>query len=644
MVPPGMWTDPGNLSAVFNWTTGTISYTDQTTGNPVTGVPIFYIVDAWMDPTQLNTIFKGGFTGELPGDYGVPFPTGNYMCGRCHLTGYQFDSSGPEPTDYKGNRISDADFGRIPSDFLAMPGPVGIANCTDPTGTHCTSSWYLDAIQCERCHVDIVNQAGGHNCYIGGVYNPTYTTYAACTAAGGAYTVNKPTNDAATKVCIECHRQETYDTVGNAINLTTSLAISGFACSDGVSTTQAACLAGGGAWMLEATALDGAGQFFDTNPGQTFLNSPHARFTGTLAQNVQNSADLSVVVTGTYSSKFGSPNQGGCTTCHDVHQSVVKAVGAATPVKATCDSCHTGNGDPNAAQVVTTNHPTGSGTPAECSNCHMPSGTTGSYHLMRINIDPNYSTFPNATQYAAGQTYPNTAPDGTFAGAVWIDIDLACGQCHGGDNNTALQTNSTLSVNGAPYLNKKTLAGYAARMHIGAPAPGTVSKKPTASNSVSQSGWAVYVKDSSTTNPPTDGCSATVTWGDGASTTQACGTTFTKTYQTLGTWAVIETVTDTTNTLSRSAAPAEVTVPLTYTVSGKVVDTDGKTTIPLTQIYLYGANGETYAAMTASDGAFSITKVNYDTYTMHVVKSTYTFPLSKVNVTGPTNVGTIQAQ
>ena len=490
MVPPGMWTDPGNLSATFDWSTGTVTYSPwlgTVLGTPSTA-PLFYIVDAWMDPTEMNSIFSGGFTGELPGDYGVNFPAGNYMCGRCHMTGYQFDNSGPQPTDYLGNPIPDSVFSRIPADFIAMPGPVGAGSCTDPTsatglpgsGTHCTSSWYLDGIQCERCH----NADNGIN-------NHTATG----AIAGGIPT--KPTNTAATAACLECHRQEYTDTVNNLITLSTILQISGAMppCSDGVSLDQATCAAstactgsaGGCTWTYwgPATALDGAGLFFDTNPGQTFLNSPHARFTGTLVQNAQNSSDLSVVVTGTYNSKFQqNGSQGGCTTCHDVHQSVVPA-GAAMPITNKCTTCHT-------ESLSSIKHPSGSGTPLNvtdpadaCVICHMPSGTTGIYHLMRINVDPSYSTFPTPAQYYNSvnpQTFPNTASDGSFTSAVWNDLDLTCGQCHGGSNTTMPQV-------GIPLFDKVTLAGYAACIHSdSASTVNSVTAGADANGSISPSG------------------------------------------------------------------------------------------------------------------------------------------------------------
>src|SRR5208337_312594 len=143
------------------------------------------------------------------------------------------------------------------------------------------------------------------------------------------------------------------------------------------------------------------------------------------------------------------------------------------PIKAGCSDCHGAGAlsDPNARQINLINHPSGAGTPQEkmtaepskaCIICHMPTGTTGSYHLMRINVDSTYSTFPTPDQFyntTNAQTTPNTAPDGTFANAVWVDIDMACGQCHGGS------AGSSATQYSAPYMSKSTLAGYAATIH-----------------------------------------------------------------------------------------------------------------------------------------------------------------------------------
>ena len=128
----------------------------------------------------------------------------------------------------------------------------------------------------------------------------------------------------------------------------------------------------------------------------------------------------------------------------------------------------TSAGDPLGIDLTQINHPVGVGTPLgttsgsasqesdACVICHMPRPDNGDYqgnggtdevmklHLFRINTNVNYSTFPAYTDNTNGiigynnsgvLQQANTAYDGSpFPGnnAVWVDIDLACGQCHGG--------------------------------------------------------------------------------------------------------------------------------------------------------------------------------------------------------------------
>ncbi len=54
----------------------------------------------------------------------------------------------------------------------------------------------------------------------------------------------------------------------------------------------------------------------------------------------------------------------------------------------------------------------------------------------------------------------------TYANAVWVDLDLACGQCHGGS------AGKSATKNNAPYMDKAYLAMVANKMHLDAePAP-----------------------------------------------------------------------------------------------------------------------------------------------------------------------------
>jgi len=242
--------------------------------------------------------------------------------------------------------------------------------------------------------------------------------------------------------------------------------------------------------------------------------------------------------------------QGGCTTCHDVHQSTVPEINAAsTPMKNACGiNCHnTPRGSFN-PDLSTIRHPYGTGTPLEdpsditgvCKTCHMPVTVAGvAAHLFRINVDPNYSTFPTVAQFNAGQKTANTyRPDvGSNANwdAVWIDLDLACGQCHGGGANGA----------GAKVypLSKAQLAVYAKGMHSA-----TYQNPPpiAAMTGLTVSGRTVTFTDNSTdAQDPQYDLRISASWGDGKIETGQPGVTFLHTYRSAGTFTIRHTTTDT---------------------------------------------------------------------------------------------------
>jgi hypothetical protein len=174
----------------------------------------------------------------------------------------------------------------------------------------------------------------------------------------------------------------------------------------------------------------------------------------------------------------------------------------------------TGATDALAPQVVVANinHPTGTDTPSDtakyedaCVVCHMATQAvengnqvSAAVHLWRINTSASYDTFPTTGQFYGGtcsvhtgavqnapylpvvylsdisetncnsaggtwtpvtkdrnaQVSPETYSTGTYANAVWVDLDLACGQCH--------------TSGGTAFAVPKTqLAAGAAGMHNG---------------------------------------------------------------------------------------------------------------------------------------------------------------------------------
>lgn len=303
----------------------------------------------------------------------------------------------------------------------------------------------------------------GGVCSIGGVPDPTKATQADCTAAGGSWAAatdvvrcvdiheygkehGVPQFEAArwtgsktnrgqiiTSLCMSCHRQETK-----------GLPITNGTCSIAAYTTPGECVAGGGTWTESGNGLPiQVGPYHETvdftsHPhGNQFLNSPHGKFTGGWSD-----VALGNGANGKYLSAFQNEGEAantgnGCTGCHDVHSSVVAGD---EPFHEECQDCHA------EIDLGAINHVGGAGTPLEeigtepqeaCVSCHMPGGG----HLFRINTSSTYSTFPLPAALN-GTTSPNTAPDGSFASAAWVDVDAACGQCHGGGLGSRQTTGS----------------------------------------------------------------------------------------------------------------------------------------------------------------------------------------------------------
>jgi hypothetical protein len=205
--------------------------------------------------------------------------------------------------------------------------------------------------------------------------------------------------------------------------------------------------------------------------------------------------------------------QGNCMTCHDLHWGLADTNPAAESFRRECTTCHTNNpasasGAPQ-IDLATINHSKAAGTPLEhwltkpaeaCETCHMPkSGGSESspMHLWRINPDSAYTTM--------GATQANLAPDveAGYTDAAWVDIDHACGQCHGTDGITAAKP-------GVPPYTKAQLAQVAEGMHDSA----GVSYPVTFS--IAKSGLQVNVDASADCGAPCPDFTYDWDWGDGS--------------------------------------------------------------------------------------------------------------------------------
>lgn len=327
-----------------------------------------------------------------------------------------------------------------------VEGYCSVGTCTDSKYTNMTDceaagkTWY--AIR-SRSACDAV---GGQFAYA--------TDIVTCGDAGGRWIGNNAARgQIITSVCMDCHRQET-----------SGLPNTNGACSDGKTTTQGGCVAAGGTWTETGNGLPvTVGVYhntvtFPSHPaGNQFLNSPHAKFTGKWSDIA--TGKFTGSSSGRYQSSFmnfgeayGTGN--GCTGCHEVHTSIVAGE---KPFREECNTCH------HVKNLEHLMHPSGPGTPLEaaeedameaCVMCHMPEGQ----HLFRISTDPAYSTFPPAHTISAN-TNANTAPDGAYANAVWVDLDAACGQCHGGGSAYA-KTTGTIAA-GSASLTVASASGLA---------------------------------------------------------------------------------------------------------------------------------------------------------------------------------------
>jgi hypothetical protein len=273
-------------------------------------------------------------------------------------------------------------------------------------------------------------------------------TQTACLEGGGTWTVGvwtgtkKQYGPSITGLCMQCHRQETAgvpnDNPGTVLKVGRQ-----------DSTVE----------FLHPAANDLAAV------GNQFLNSPHGYFTGTFAQ-------IGSAAFGTgYSSFFQVDDQevkgvgAGCTGCHNPHMSVVN--GAADAFKP-CQECHAGQFGVDLTKI---NHLATKGTPldpgtvgtgeaAPCVTCHMPKGV----HMFRINPDATYSTFPASVFSSGAPANADTEADSQSTSAVWVDLDAACGQCHGGGSVHATTTGSI--GNGNHLLTVADASGFAPGVRI----------------------------------------------------------------------------------------------------------------------------------------------------------------------------------
>jgi hypothetical protein len=499
-----------------------------------------------------------------------------------------------------------------------------------------------------------------------------------------------------TGLCFGCHQSIAKASNGTSANadLTSAVKIpvknniTTGTCSNPTKTSESTCNLAGAIW----TPTGGVYQpeFNSHVIGPSFLNSAHAKYTGAIQPNSVGKYDLSAG--GTYASAFQgfvcmqsatstspaktyisggvtheikdkatceslygtgawrSDSRGGCSTCHDVHQSLF--VEGQEALRKECTSCHQdavyAAAVPVTPQISNIYHPESALTPVgiansegdpavACEICHMPKATSGGFpmHLWRISTDPNYRTFPTAAQYGVGTTptqkVANTAPDGAYANATWVDVDYACGQCHGGGTlaNPTYAEADRIVAGAMPYP-KTTLAAFAVSLH-------TNYTPPVASFTFAYDPAVSYKVDfdAAGSTCPAEAAPCTYAWdftNDG--TNDASGVTATNTYANTTAQVAKLTVTDKflrTSTQNKTVYPQLVNLPpvAAFTVDTSalpavtVTNTSTDESIATTKFYLTWGDGTsepirtgltnpTFTHTYASAGVFTITLLATD--------------------------------
>lgn len=467
------------------------------------------------DGTTPDTFGKVNLAGGVSGDTNkfASWDQFGIVCSRCHGSAVN-NTGGPLPysaptgmsthhsnltaTEYSSWTVSGTTYYGVCTDsrFIPVSGQlpaVSKANCENAGGTNvepspgsgfgvwltpCSDDNYADQTSCQNnggtwtLPAGSCTVAGSCNNIAGGPYTdqtsclaaPTAncpgnvtcqwgaaTSLYACMDAGGHWTGNLPTRgQTITSLCMQCHRQETsgmpYADTGSGVG-------SGSGSHPGTYVKV-------GAYHSTVT--------YPSHPhGNMFLNSPHGKFSGSFNQ----------IATATFGNGYSSFFQfdgeasgagNGCTGCHNPHRSTVEVAGIEEALKP-CQECHEGQYGVDLTKI---NHLATAGTPldpntvgseeaAPCITCHMPKGA----HMFRINTDANYSTFPMPAAMTS-ITNANTAADGTFTNAVWVDLDAACGQCHGGGTAQAVTTLSAPTSTSSANLTVTSTDGFTVGQRI----------------------------------------------------------------------------------------------------------------------------------------------------------------------------------
>jgi hypothetical protein len=350
-------------------------------------------------------------------------------------------------------------------------------------------------------------------------------------------------------------------------------------------------------------------------------------------------------------------------TCTDCHSASARHSG--TPqynlTDASCASCH-------AQSLAKMNYhvPGSSGIPGSCTTCHIEPGTQidldascGACHGGSGDAQPGIPPFTVDQLVVKARDIHNIKPKATFSWTSDLTtsfmVNFIASGCPSGDTCTYDWDYGDGSAHGTGATPSHTYAGATAQMvtliitdttssGVSDPYANTVlpvsrNVAPTAVRTINQSGWTVNVVDASTDDAALPAGAVFVDWGNGTNSNGNAGTTISKTYTVAGTYIIRHSVLD-AGGLRAWSVNTSVSVPVKYTVSGKVTMLNGTTPILNASVRLKKGTSIVKMTTTNATGDYSLTDVLPDSYTVEAVKSGLTFSstpaavVTNANLTG----------
>ena len=226
--------------------------------------PLLYIFGEWMAaaPAGLDVIVDMSGAAKYNGG-------SNYSCAPCHTTGWSNTANATAGLCSISSNITEAACTTAGGTWVRATGTQGVVGqepgASFPGITFTGSgNWDLDGIQCTRCHGSVYPTPTGlpsHEVAVGGHQNDVWN-------AG-----SKINN-----LCYGCHQSPAKTANGTGVDIDTA-----------------------NPQNIPVKLVGSDREFNGHVIGNSFLNSPHAKFTGTITPNLLGKWDIA---TGTYASAF----------------------------------------------------------------------------------------------------------------------------------------------------------------------------------------------------------------------------------------------------------------------------------------------------------------------------------------------------